>query len=108
MMAQKPAVPELRLRLAATPGAGKVMRERLRAWLADARIDGDIGDDLVLACSEAVNNAVAHPLQPARDAVEVVGNLEGGTVILIVRDFGRWEAALRPIATTTASGSCVP
>ena len=67
------------------------MRERLRGWLDDAGIDGKTGDDLMLACTEAVNNAVAHPVLPSLDVVEVIGNIDGKIVILTIRDYGRWD-----------------
>ena len=89
-MAWNPAVQELHLRLAATTVAGKLMRVRLRGWLDAAGVDGSAADDLIAACSEAVNNAIEHPAEPTQPAVEVLGSIDGRTVILTVRDFGGW------------------
>jgi anti-sigma regulatory factor (Ser/Thr protein kinase) len=67
------------------------MRERLREWLEQAGIDGQVAFDLVTACTEAFNNAIEHPLGPARDAVDVRASMSDSTIVVTVRDSGRWQ-----------------
>jgi signal transduction histidine kinase/CheY-like chemotaxis protein len=72
------------------PTAAAAMRRDLRAALAGG-VDDDLLDDLLLAASEAVNNAVEHAQQPARPEVAVRLSVAGGVVRLTVRDYGSWR-----------------
>lgn len=89
-MTLDPVREPLHLRLAATPAAATVMRERLRLWLDAAGIDGAVGIDVIAACSEAFINAVEHPVSPTRPAVQVHAEVAGRTLMVTVRDYGRW------------------
>jgi anti-sigma regulatory factor (Ser/Thr protein kinase) len=72
------------------PTAAAAMRRDLRAALP-AGIGGDLLDDLLLAASEAVNNAVEHAQQPTRPEVGVRLTVSGGVVRVTVQDYGSWR-----------------
>ena len=79
-----------RLTLSAEPSAAKRLRNELHAWLLANGINGTTGRDLILAATEAFGNAVKHPVARATDTVQVEGELVEGTVVLTIRDDGRW------------------
>jgi anti-sigma regulatory factor (Ser/Thr protein kinase) len=54
-------------------------------------VDPDIVQDLLLAASEAVNNAVEHAQRPTRSEVRVRLRVADDTVRISVRDFGTWR-----------------
>jgi serine/threonine-protein kinase RsbW len=87
----------LRMELAADPIAISVARHQLRRWLAGFSWPAGQLDDIVLAVSEAVTNAIEHAyLDQSAGVVEVRGGIEttpGGQrrVTVIVRDHGRWR-----------------
>jgi anti-sigma regulatory factor (Ser/Thr protein kinase) len=89
----------LRLALPADPIAISVARHQVRRWLA--ALSWPVGqlDDIVLAVSEAVTNAIEHAyLDQPPGVVEVRGGIEATPdgqrrVTVIVRDHGRWRAA---------------
>jgi anti-sigma regulatory factor (Ser/Thr protein kinase) len=72
------------------PTAAAAMRRDLRAILSTG-IDGDLLNDLLLAASEAVNNAVEHAQQPTRPEVEVRLTVADGVVRVTVQDYGSWR-----------------
>src|SRR5262249_29849663 len=86
-----PVTEQLVLRVAATPACARIMRERVRAWLEGGCVDERVTFDLVAACSEAFINAVEHPVHPAREAIEVIGTVEDGSIVLTIRDYGEWK-----------------
>ena len=67
------------------------MRAQLRAWLDQADVDADLAVEIVSACSEALNNAILHPIDPSPGAIELTANLVGGALRITVRDRGRWR-----------------
>lgn len=67
------------------------MRRDVRATLGTRGVDGDVLDDVLLAASEAVNNAVEHAQQPTRPEIEVQVRIAAGVVRITVRDFGSWR-----------------
>jgi signal transduction histidine kinase/CheY-like chemotaxis protein len=73
-----------------TPTASSVMRRDVRRALG-AGVDPDLRDDLLLAATEAVNNAVEHAQDPARPEVEVTLRVTGGVVRIEVQDYGTWR-----------------
>jgi anti-sigma regulatory factor (Ser/Thr protein kinase) len=89
----------LRLQLPADPVAPSVARHRLRHWLTALSWPAGQLEDIVLAISEAVSNAVEHAYlfdhrTPA--VVDIVGEVEAAPeghrrVTVIVRDHGRWR-----------------
>lgn len=69
------------------------VRHQLREWLQDSGLGEDEASDLVLAVSEAVNNAVEHAYPgPARGSVEVRARIgDDGAVSVDIRDHGQWR-----------------
>jgi anti-anti-sigma factor len=92
LLAVRRSVPEpsaLRLRFVAVTAEVPPARAALRAWLRDAGVAEDVAAELLLAAGEAVSNAVEHS---GADEVELLAEiLEGGTVVLTVRDRGGWK-----------------
>jgi anti-sigma regulatory factor (Ser/Thr protein kinase) len=89
----------LRLVLPADLITISVARHQVRRWLAGLSWPAGQRDDIVLAVSEAVTNAIEHAYcdQPP-GVVEIrggIGATSGGQrqVTLIVRDHGRWRRA---------------
>jgi signal transduction histidine kinase/CheY-like chemotaxis protein len=85
------------------PTAAATLRRKLRAVLPGDRVDPDLLDDLQLAATEAVNNAVEHAQRPSRPEVEVRLRVAGGLVRLEVQDFGGWRE--RPPARDRGRGA---
>ncbi|MEU8234145.1 SpoIIE family protein phosphatase [Actinoplanes sp. NPDC048967] len=85
------------------PTAAAAMRRDLRAALSGDRIDPDLLDDLQVAATEAVNNAVEHAQRPSRPEVEVRLQVTDGLVRVVVRDFGGWRQ--RPPARDRGRGA---
>ena len=85
------------------PTAAAAMRRDLRAALSSDRIDPDLLDDLQVAATEAVNNAVEHAQQPSRPEVEVRLRVADGVVRVVVQDFGGWRE--RPPARDRGRGA---
>jgi|SRR2546423_566922 anti-sigma regulatory factor (Ser/Thr protein kinase) len=89
----------LRLELPADPIVISVARQQVRRWLAGLSWPPGQLEDIVLAVSEAVTNAVKHAyLDQPPGMVEIRGGVEatpGGQrrVTIIVRDHGRWRSA---------------
>jgi anti-sigma regulatory factor (Ser/Thr protein kinase) len=89
----------LRMELPADPIAISVARRQVRRWLGGLSWPAGQLDDIVLAASEAVSNAVEHAyLDQPPGVVEIRGGIEatpGGQrrVTVIVRDHGRWRLA---------------
>jgi anti-sigma regulatory factor (Ser/Thr protein kinase) len=67
-----------------------LLRRALSDWLAREGVDEQIAFKLTLACVEAFNNAVEHPIEPALTRVEIQGELTEGELRLSLRDYGRW------------------
>jgi anti-sigma regulatory factor (Ser/Thr protein kinase) len=87
----------LRLALPADPISISVARARVRRWLAGWSWPADQLDDIVLAVSEAVSNAIEHAyLGQPPGTVDVRGGIEATPrgqrqATIIVRDHGRWR-----------------
>ncbi|MFI5492334.1 ATP-binding protein [Actinoplanes sp. NPDC051859] len=104
------------------PTAAAAMRRDLRTALAD-RVGPDLLEDLQLAATEAVNNAVEHAQQPTRDQVDVRLAVADGVIHIGVQDYGTWRGRPAPMdrgrgallmnaygdvrVTTTGSGTLV-
>ena len=65
--------------------------------------DPDLLNDLQVAATEAVNNAVEHAQHPSRPEIHVRLLVTGGLVRLEVRDFGGWRE--RPSARDRGRGA---
>jgi signal transduction histidine kinase/CheY-like chemotaxis protein len=78
------------------PTAAAAMRRDLRAVLS-GKVDGELLDDLQVAATEAVNNAVEHAQQPARPEVDVRLRVADGIIRISVRDYGTWRGRPAPM-----------
>jgi len=94
-----PSKQALRLQLPADPIAPSVARNRVRHWLTGSCWPPGQQEDIVLAVSEAVSNAIEHAYRDDQfpDVVDISGEVEavpGGQrrVTVIVRDHGCWRA----------------
>ncbi|MFY1594109.1 ATP-binding protein [Micromonospora sp. WMMD737] len=88
---EQPAALETGWTYPAQPTSAAAMRRDVRASLEDLDVDPDTVADLLLAASEAVNNAVEHAQRPTRPEVRVRLRVADGTVRISVRDFGTWR-----------------
>jgi signal transduction histidine kinase/CheY-like chemotaxis protein len=73
------------------PTSAAAMRQDVRSALDDLDVDADVVEDLLLAASEAMNNAVEHAQRPSRPEVRVRLQVGGALVRISVRDFGTWR-----------------
>jgi anti-sigma regulatory factor (Ser/Thr protein kinase) len=71
----------------------RTMRHELRPFLAQSGLRGPEIDDLILAACEAAANGVEHARHPAEPFFEVVAEIDGPRVRIVVRDYGRWTPA---------------
>jgi anti-sigma regulatory factor (Ser/Thr protein kinase) len=84
--------------LMADPVSLSVVRQRFRVWLADLDWPADEIDDIVLAVSEAVSNAVEHADAPGfasevRVAARQFDELDGWRRVVVgVSDNRRWRS----------------
>ncbi len=85
------------------PTAAAQLRRDLRKALSGDGVDPDLLDDLQVAATEAVNNAVEHAQRPSRPEVQVRLQVIGGLVRLVVQDFGGWRE--RPPARDRGRGA---
>ena len=67
------------------------LRTDLRRWLASINTPRPALDEIVLATSEAVANAIEHAETPALRTVEVEASRKEGEVVVVVQDFGAWR-----------------
>ncbi|MEU4717572.1 ATP-binding protein, partial [Micromonospora purpureochromogenes] len=71
--------------------SASAMRRDVRTSLEGLRVHPDVVQDLLVAASEAFNNAVEHAQQPTRPEVRVRLQVGADTARLTVRDFGTWR-----------------
>jgi anti-sigma regulatory factor (Ser/Thr protein kinase) len=90
-LVRDPVPARLRLRLPARPTALPALRQNLRSWMATHRIPDDAASDIVIAVSEAANNAIEHAFAAAEGAFEVDASLDGDAVLIDVFDDGTWR-----------------
>jgi serine/threonine-protein kinase RsbW len=92
-----------RLARAIAADAGHIawLRKDLRGWLTAHRVDEDSRHALLLACSEAVANAIEHGYRgDPSGVVEVAATVLPGAIEVVVHDRGTW----RPQRTDSARG----
>jgi serine phosphatase RsbU (regulator of sigma subunit)/integral membrane sensor domain MASE1/anti-sigma regulatory factor (Ser/Thr protein kinase) len=68
------------------------LRRSLRRWLRSHDVDTGTGEEVVLACGEAVANAIQHAYGSREGSVHVDANIAGEVLTLTVRDFGTWRS----------------
>lgn len=71
--------------------SASAMRRDLRHALNEAGVGDDIAFELLLAASEAVNNAVEHAQAPTRPEVEIRIAVSPERAQVVVQDFGSWR-----------------
>jgi anti-sigma regulatory factor (Ser/Thr protein kinase) len=72
------------------------MRQELRGFLDDTAWPADVVEDLVLAASEAANNAVEHAQPPTEPFFDVCAAVDDDAVTIVVRDHGAWRQPTSP------------
>ena len=77
--------------LLAGPGELSAFRRRLLAWLARRSVTGGEAEEILLAVSEACNNAIEHGYRGIPGSVWIRVEDDGMTVRATVRDHGRWR-----------------
>jgi anti-sigma regulatory factor (Ser/Thr protein kinase) len=82
---------EFVLRLPADPNRLSVLRRRLDDFLTAHEVPENDIFDLTVAVSEAVANAIEHPIDPREPVVTVEASLTDDAVVITVRDTGRWR-----------------
>ncbi|WP_430782232.1 SpoIIE family protein phosphatase [Actinoplanes sp. G11-F43] len=69
-----------------------LLRADMRGWLAGHRVDTDCLNAVLLACSEAVANAIEHGYrEDPFGVVDVAATISAGTVEIRVTDRGGWR-----------------
>jgi anti-sigma regulatory factor (Ser/Thr protein kinase) len=77
--------------------AVRMMRQRLRGFLRKkTALSYDETEDLLLAASEAANNAVEHAQQPTEPFFEVSSEVDDEQVTVVVQDHGGWQQPTSP------------
>jgi anti-sigma regulatory factor (Ser/Thr protein kinase) len=79
-------------RFPSTAMSVRTMRRELRPFLASSELPEQDVDDLVLAACEAATNGIEHARHPAEPFFDVQAEIEGRSVRIVVRDYGRWGA----------------
>ena len=72
------------------------MRQELRGFLADTSLSDDEIEDLLLAASEAANNAVEHAQEPTEPFFDVCTEVNDGDVTIVIQDHGGWRQPTSP------------
>jgi GAF domain-containing protein/anti-sigma regulatory factor (Ser/Thr protein kinase) len=83
----------LDLYLPAEPGSLSTMRRAFQEWLRGMEVDEKLGYDVLVALGEAAANAVEHAYGPSEARFQVSALVEAGTIVVTVRDEGRWRPA---------------
>jgi anti-sigma regulatory factor (Ser/Thr protein kinase) len=86
---QPVAVPSIAIELPAVAASVSAARHRARAFAAANGVGANTLAAIALAVSEAVGNAVRHAYPAAVGAVQVLVDLEGGELELVVTDDGQ-------------------
>jgi len=86
---------ELRLRLPAEPASLAVVRRALAGFLARAGASAEEIFDVQVACGEACANIVEHAYGRQPGLMRLHGSATEGTVIVSIRDTGRWKDQAR-------------
>lgn len=88
--ARAPAEESRQWRFAASAPSLSHMRRVLRPFLLRSGLPESEVDDLVLAAGEAAANAVEHARDPSEAVFDVLADIDGPKVRIVVRDYGRW------------------
>jgi anti-sigma regulatory factor (Ser/Thr protein kinase) len=67
------------------------LRGQLRTWLVGSGVPDDVANDVVLASSEALSNAVEHAYRGSAGSVSLEARISAaGELFVVVRDAGTW------------------
>jgi anti-sigma regulatory factor (Ser/Thr protein kinase)/putative methionine-R-sulfoxide reductase with GAF domain len=88
-----PVGSDLSLRFPADPQAMAAVRQSLRRWLRSQGVERADVAAITLACGEACANAVEHAYGPGPAFIELRAARDGPSVVVSVRDMGRWRTA---------------
>src|SRR5581483_1274967 len=83
--------PGFQVNLDRRPESAGELRNRLQAWLADVGATPDEIFDVSLACSEAIANAIEHPMNAADQGIDVEASVSHSELTVAVRDHGGWR-----------------
>ncbi|SFU00883.1 Anti-sigma regulatory factor (Ser/Thr protein kinase) [Geodermatophilus amargosae] len=78
-------------RFISLPSSVRGMRQDLHDVLDDTALSADLVGDLVLAASEAANNAVEHAQRPTEPFFDVCVEVDHEAVTVTIRDHGTWR-----------------
>jgi anti-sigma regulatory factor (Ser/Thr protein kinase) len=81
----------LKFTMRAEPRVLSKLRQALGRWLEQCAAGEREGREIVLACNEAVANAIEHAYGPADGAVELDAVLADDVISITVRDHGSWR-----------------
>ncbi len=84
--------PNLDLELPVHPETLAVVRTHLRRWLGAKGVPESVAHDIVLASGEAVTNVIEHAYGPGTAKFRLEAEMDDGTAVVTVRDYGRWRA----------------
>ena len=85
------AGPALRLAVPADPHELVLVRHSLTRWLDAAQVEERDAKRVMLACNEAVMNAIEHAFAPTGELLTVDARIEGDEVDVCVSDHGHWR-----------------
>ena len=77
-------------RLRAIHSSVPTLRRELTDFLRAANLSDDDRYDLLVAACEAASNAVEHAQDPSEPFVDVLSEIDGARVIIVVHDHGQW------------------
>jgi anti-sigma regulatory factor (Ser/Thr protein kinase) len=77
--------------LRADPSVLAGLRRRLRGWLVRRGFDNEEASEVLLAVSEACNNAVEHAYDGTHGLLHVTAEVQSGELEVVVEDRGRWR-----------------
>jgi anti-sigma regulatory factor (Ser/Thr protein kinase) len=81
----------LSVTLPAESDSPPLLRRLLRRWLRERGASTEESDEIVLACAEASANAIEHAYPPEPHPFRVEARVEGGSIVVSVRDWGKWR-----------------
>jgi serine phosphatase RsbU (regulator of sigma subunit)/anti-sigma regulatory factor (Ser/Thr protein kinase) len=90
-VAEVPA--RMEIEIPAHPAMLVGMRRRIQAWLTLRGLSEDERADIVLAVSEACNNAVEHAYEQNEGTIRLVLEHDADLLEITVQDFGKWRPA---------------
>jgi anti-sigma regulatory factor (Ser/Thr protein kinase)/putative methionine-R-sulfoxide reductase with GAF domain len=91
VMDAEPLPAQLELTAAAEADSAPLVRRVMRRWLREHGASEYEVEELTLACAEACANAIEHAYPPDARTFRVEAGVEGGEIVIRVRDEGHWR-----------------